>query len=132
MLGKIKGRRRGGQARIRWLDGTIDSVDMALGRLQEIVKDTEAWCAAVAESDMGSQRVGHDLVAEQQQRASGKSHQPCPTLCDHMDHSPPGSSVHGILQTRILEWVAISSSRGSSQPRDQTQVCCIAGRFFTI
>ena len=42
------------------------------------------------------------------------------------------SSVHGILQARILEWVAISSSRGSSQPRDQTQVSCIAGRFFTI
>ena len=48
------------------------------------------------------------------------------------DCSPPGSSVHGILQPRILEWVAISSSRGSSWPRDQTQVSCIAGRFFTI
>ena len=42
-----------------------------------------------------------------------------------------GSSVHGILQGRILEWVAVPSSRGSSQPRDQTQVSCIAGRFFT-
>ena len=48
-----------------------------------------------------------------------------------MDCSPPGSSVHGILQSRILEWVAMSSSRGSSQPKDQTQVSCIAGRFFT-
>ena len=56
----------------------------------------------------------------------------CPTLCNPMDYSPPGSSVHGILQTRILEWVAISSSRGSSQPRDRTQVFCITGRFFTI
>ena len=44
----------------------------------------------------------------------------------------PGSSVPGILQARILEWVAISSSRGSSLSRDQTQVSCIAGRFFTI
>ena len=44
------------------------------------------------------------------------------TLCDPMDCSPPGSSVHGILQARILEWVAISSSRGSSWPRDQTHV----------
>ena len=52
-------------------------------------------------------------------------------LCNPMDCSPPGSSVHGILQARILEWVAISSSRGSSQPRDRTQVSCIAGRFFT-
>jgi len=54
----------------------------------------------------------------------------CPTLCDPMDCSPPGSSVHGISQARILEWVAMSSSRGSSQPRDQTCVSCIAGRFF--
>ena len=45
---------------------------------------------------------------------------------------PPGSSVHGILQARILEWVAIPFSRGSSRPRDQTWVSCIAGRFFTI
>ena len=58
--------------------------------------------------------------------------QPCPTLCDPMDCSPPGSSVHGILQARILEWVAISFSRGSSQPRDQTQVSHIAGRRFNL
>ena len=53
-------------------------------------------------------------------------------LCDPMDCSPPGSSVLGILQARILEWVAIPLSRGSSRPRDQTWVSCIAGRFFTI
>ena len=57
--------------------------------------------------------------------------QSCPTPCDPMDCSPPGSSVHGILQARILEWVAMPSSRGSSQPRDQTHVSCIAGGFFT-
>ena len=49
-----------------------------------------------------------------------------------MDRSPLGSSVHGRLQVSILQWVAIPSSRGCSQPRDWTQVCCIAGRFFTI
>ena len=49
----------------------------------------------------------------------------CLTSCDPMGYSPPASSVHGILQSRILMWVAISSSRGSSQPRDQTQVSCI-------
>ena len=49
-----------------------------------------------------------------------KSLQSCPTLCDPMDHSPPGSSIHGILQARIPEWVAMLSSRGSSQPKDQT------------
>ena len=49
-----------------------------------------------------------------------------------MDCSLPGSSVHGILQARILEWVAMPSSRGSSQPRDQTQVPPVTGRFFTV
>ena len=56
----------------------------------------------------------------------------CLTLCDPMDYSPPGSFVHGILQTSILEWVAIPFSRGSSQPRDWTRVFCIAGRLFTL
>ena len=56
----------------------------------------------------------------------------CLTLYDPMDCSPPRSSVHVILQARILEWVAISFSRGSSPPRDRTWVSCIAGRFFTI
>ena len=59
--------------------------------------------------------------------------QSCWTLCDPMDCSLPGSSVYGILQARILEWVAMPSSRGSSQARDQTQVSCsscIAGRCF--
>ena len=53
------------------------------------------------------------------------------TVCVPMDCSPPGSSVHGILQARILEWVAVPSSRGSSQPRGRTQVSLIAGGFFT-
>ena len=58
--------------------------------------------------------------------------QSCPTLCDPMDYGPPGSSVYGILQARILEWVAIPFSRGSSRPRDRIWVSRIAGRFFTI
>ena len=56
--------------------------------------------------------------------------QSCLTLCDPLDYSPPGSSIHGILQARILEWVAIPFSRGSSQPWDRTQVSLTAGRFF--
>ena len=55
-----------------------------------------------------------------------------PALCDPMDCSPPGSSVYGIFQARIMEWVAISFSRGYSWLRDQTQPSCIAGRFFTV
>ena len=56
----------------------------------------------------------------------------CPTLSDPMDYSPSGSSVHGILQARILEWVAVLFSRGSSQPRYRTQVSRIAVGFFTV
>ena len=58
--------------------------------------------------------------------------QSCPTLCDPMDCSLPGSSLHGILQARVLEWVAISFSRGSSWPRDRTRVSCIPGRRFNL
>ena len=52
--------------------------------------------------------------------------QSCPTLCDPMDYSLLGSSVHGIFQARILEQVAVSCSTGSSQPRDQTHVSCVS------
>ena len=55
-----------------------------------------------------------------------------PTLCSPINCSPPGSSVHGILQARILEWVAMPFSRGSSQPKDRTWVSLIESRFFTI
>ena len=58
-------------------------------------------------------------------RVKAKVTQSCLTLCDPMDYK-----VHGILQARILEWVAIPFSRGASQPRDRTQVSCIAGGFF--
>ena len=53
--------------------------------------------------------------------------QSCPTLCNPMDCSPPGSSVHELFQARILEWVAISYSRGSSQPRDWICIPCVSG-----
>ena len=58
--------------------------------------------------------------------------QSCPTLCDPMDCSLPGSSLHGILQARELEWVAISFSRGYSWPRDWTRVSRIPGRHFNL
>ena len=58
--------------------------------------------------------------------------QACLTLCDHMNCSPPGSFIHGILKARNLVWVAIPFSRGSAQPRDLSQVSHTAGRFFTI
>ena len=65
------------------------------------------------------------VVAAAAAATAAKLLQSCPTLCDPMDSSPPGSSVHRILQARILEWVAVSFSRGSSWPRDQTCVSCL-------
>ena len=81
--------------------------------------------------------ISHSVVLDSPLSDSAQCHkcsviQSCLTLCNPMDCSPSGSSVHGILQARILEWVAISSSRGSSQPRDRTWVSRIADRFFTI
>ena len=58
--------------------------------------------------------------------------QPCLTHCNPMDCSPPVSSIRGILQARILEWVAIRFPRGSSWPRDQSPISYIAGRFFSV
>ena len=55
---------------------------------------------------------------------------PCLALCDPTNRSPPGSSIHGILQARVLEWVAISFSRGSSQPRDQTRISCVGRQIL--
>ena len=72
------------------------------------------------------------LIAWEEERVKMSVTQLCPTLCDSMDYSLPASSVRGILQARILEWVAIPFTRGCSPPRDQTQVFHIAGRFLTL
>ena len=74
----------------------------------------------------------NDKVTEKKEKWKVLITQSRPTLYNTMDYSLPSSSVHGILQARILEWVAISFSREYSWPREWTQVSCIAGRFFTV
>ena len=75
---------------------------------------------------------GTESVANAGESLGSLVPQSCPTLCDPVDCRLPGSSVHRIFQARVLEWVAISFSRGSSQPRNRTQVSHIVGRHFTI
>ena len=69
------------------------------------------------------QKILHNIINK---ILHAKSLQSCLTLCDPMDCNPPGSSVHEIVQARILEWIVISSSGGSSQPRDQTLISCVS------
>ena len=92
------------------------------------------WCLEICHSSenictIEINRHYHDLLSYHSQvKLIGT--QLCPTLCEPMICSPPGSSVHGIFQARLLEWVAISFSRGSSRPRDRSLVSYITGRFF--
>ena len=82
--------------------------------------------------------ITHSFIHSKSLSLSGLSHsivlviQRCLILCDPTNCSPPGFSFHGILQARILEWIAVPFSRGSSWPRNRTLASCIAGRFFTV
>ena len=101
-----------------------DGSRMSTNKLRPALGDnTWSQCRDGAMSRLGDLCTTHCVHAQLSQS--------CLTLCDPLDCNQPGSSVHGILQAKIQEWVAISSSRGSSQPRDQTRISCIADGFFT-
>ena len=127
ILGKVEYRRRRGWQRMRWLDGITN------WRTWVWASSRRWWWTGKPgkHQSIGSQRVGRDwgtnIVT-----VTAIAAQSCLTLWDSMDCSPPCSSIHGVFQARVLEWVAIPFSRASSQPRDITWVSHTAGRFFTL
>ena len=111
---------------VREAKGTAKVLSWTTGRLTSLTEMKKTVKGASLKQKMGSLVLNILRLSLDLQWSEVKVTQSCPTLCDPMDYI-----VLGILQTRILEWVAIPFSRGSSQSRDQTQVFHITGRFFT-
>ena len=136
IMGKIEGKRRRGRGWDGWMASTTQSWVWAnSGRQWRAGKLGMLQSMAMQRSDMiywlnnnNIQPLCNFLFLW----GEGEVAQLCPTLCNPTDCSLPGSSIHGIFQARVLKWVSISFSRGSSQPRDRTQISHIVGRCFTI
>ena len=105
-------------------DGMGMEVEETKGRWKILI----AWKAVLTSGDNREKirdKISTFIELHSSEESESKVTQLCPTLCDPTDCNLLGSSVHGIVRARVLEWVAISFSRGSSRPRDQTQVSCI-------
>ena len=112
-----------------------DSMEVSLSELRELVMDRKAWHAAIHGVAKSWKRLNDwsDLIwIYDKMKVKTEVAQSCLTLCDPMNCSLPGFSVHGIFLATVLEWVAIAFSRGSSRPRDWTWVSRIVGRRFTL
>ena len=101
----------------RWLQGLKRQKQEGQGLLRTRLQNSQNVLWSKAQSRLKGEE-GTASTSLLEECVYVKPLQLCPTLCDPMDCSPPGSSVHGILQARILDWAAMSSSRGSSPPRD--------------
>ena len=128
---------QGGRGRgMNWEIG-IDICTLLILRIKQITNENQTYSSGnstqfsvVTKMGSKSRKRRRDMCM----LCCAKSLQSCPTLCNPVNCSPPGSSVYGILQARILEWAAMLSTSRSSRPRDQTHgpcSSCIAGRFFT-
>ena len=107
------------------------STRTCMARVKSLISFCWSWRKLTGTGRLGSAglySVDLELWCESESEVA----QLCQTLCNTVDCSPPGSPIHGILQARIVEWVAISFSRGSPWPRDWTQVSCFAGRCFNL
>ena len=128
----------GDRTHIPWMDrqiiyhgGTREALTVHYILVIWVSSDTIVKGCAVCAVSEGSSWSNREMTPWSEVKWSGVA-QSCPTLCNPMDCSPAGSSIHGIFQARVLDWVAISFPRGTSWPRDQTLVSRIAGRRFTV
>ena len=115
----------------------VESYVLLSGNFQDVKPEGSILSNSKNCSEKGRGRARIWYIGVLQQRAGSLNiesevAQSCVTLCDPIDYSLPISSVHGILQARILKWAAIPFSRGSSWPRDWSRVYCIARRFFIV
>ena len=143
--GRSPGEGNGNPLQYSCLGNLMDGEDPERATVHEVTKESDRTKHSTAHSfvkknfslshicyQYGLKSIKGLILMLQKVKSESEVSQLCLTLCSPVDCSLPGSSIHGIFQARILEWVAICLSRGSSRPRDRTRVLHIAGKCFTI